>query len=589
MKLQSITINNMHKITKKTYELSNITYFYGTNGVGKSTILQAIQLAVLGYIPGYSKTNESIFKHSNSVSMSVCATFENSWYIRRTYQKIKSSVTCEVEENLPNGITSKELLGHLELPIFNFQELICQSANKLKSWFIEFLPKSQDAIDWNKILIIEDTNMPVDLSKFKKSVIEAFNFTSSGVNNVVDVHNYLKALLSAKTDENKRAIHTLQSLIYNEDVRDCEESIESVKLQIQQLTNDANIFNQKLANFHASQKYITQLNAYNDLCDTILQDPEYINIINTSKDLESQKFQIDIKRNEIYDLEVEASSIKKLLNTQGRCTYLNCDCIKLAGKLEELSRKYLEIGETIKKYRNECDDFDDKVRNLNTLRISIESRYQERDHIRSQINYADVELDPSDLSTIHQKIAEKQELLGKLLANQKYENMMETLQKVQIMREYEIQCLKCWIKCTDANHLQNDLMIAPFIQLSDKISFYVNKLFNDTHMKAQFNLSSKSNDFSFGVYKMDEDIYIPYDLLSSGEKCIFTLAFMLTLLEISNSTYQFLLIDDMLDHLDDDKIAHIFKSFESNISDIQLICAGVKPYSGDILSNTIKL
>ena len=45
----------------------------------------------------------------------------------------------------------------------------------------------------------------------------------------------------------------------------------------------------------------------------------------------------------------------------------------------------------------------------------------------------------------------------------------------------------------------------------------------------------------------------------------------------------------MMDHLDDDRIEQLFKCFESNISDVQLIAAGVKPYTGDILSNSYNL
>ena len=92
MKIEKIRIRNMHNVKDETYDLSqNTTYFIGENGAGKTTILQAIQLALLGYIPGFSKTNESIMKHSNDIMMVIEASFDNGVIITRTwtiYRKI---------------------------------------------------------------------------------------------------------------------------------------------------------------------------------------------------------------------------------------------------------------------------------------------------------------------------------------------------------------------------------------------------------------------------------------------------------------------------------------------------------------------
>ena len=62
--------------------------FIGPNGAGKSTILEAVQLALLGYIPGYAKKNESIMKHSSDKMMEVIASFDDDGFvIDRTWMK----------------------------------------------------------------------------------------------------------------------------------------------------------------------------------------------------------------------------------------------------------------------------------------------------------------------------------------------------------------------------------------------------------------------------------------------------------------------------------------------------------------------
>ena len=65
MKVKSVGISGMHNVTKQTYNFDNVNYLYGLNGAGKSTILQAIQLGILGYIPGTAKRPADIFKHAN--------------------------------------------------------------------------------------------------------------------------------------------------------------------------------------------------------------------------------------------------------------------------------------------------------------------------------------------------------------------------------------------------------------------------------------------------------------------------------------------------------------------------------------------
>ena len=64
MKLKSVDIWNMHSVKNKHIELADKNILVGKNGSGKSTVLNAIQLALLGYIPGTNKQNRDIFNHA---------------------------------------------------------------------------------------------------------------------------------------------------------------------------------------------------------------------------------------------------------------------------------------------------------------------------------------------------------------------------------------------------------------------------------------------------------------------------------------------------------------------------------------------
>ena len=122
MKLKSIYIDGLHNAVNKTYQLNDLVYFYGRNGAGKTTVLYAIQLALLGYIPGVHKNRESILKHSKNGHIVVKLDLEdvgNTITIERKYDSKSSKVTI-----VPETFDIKSIISDIELPIFNFNDFI---------------------------------------------------------------------------------------------------------------------------------------------------------------------------------------------------------------------------------------------------------------------------------------------------------------------------------------------------------------------------------------------------------------------------------------------------------------------------------
>ena len=81
-------------------------------------------------------------------------------------------------------------------------------------------------------------------------------------------------------------------------------------------------------------------------------------------------------------------------------------------------------------------------------------------------------------------------------------------------------------------------------------------MYGRSDIRANFNVSTKANSFSFGLIR--NDVYIPYDLLSSGEKCLYSLALMICIVNNSKSPLKLMLCDDMFDHLDAEAIENKF-------------------------------
>ena len=157
MKIKSIYINGLHNAVNKTYEFGDIVYIFGNNGVGKSTILQAIQLALLGYIPGTAKNSkEALLRHSpiGKIDVTITLISDNGHEISIQRNINKNGNFKSITPDNPNYEDElAAVIKELELPIFNFNEFVNQTANKLKDYFIKnILPTADGQLDWPAIL-----------------------------------------------------------------------------------------------------------------------------------------------------------------------------------------------------------------------------------------------------------------------------------------------------------------------------------------------------------------------------------------------------------------------------------------------------
>ena len=152
MKISKVSISGFHNVINKTYELSDFNYIVGPNGAGKSTILNAIIYALFGYIPGTKKnSNEDLFKHANCDTMSVDLYIDPEIVVSRSITQNANKYVNSFKIT-PDTYTVADIIDDLELPVFNFSEFMNMTSNKLKDWFINFLPSSDFKTDWAKVL-----------------------------------------------------------------------------------------------------------------------------------------------------------------------------------------------------------------------------------------------------------------------------------------------------------------------------------------------------------------------------------------------------------------------------------------------------
>lgn len=592
MRLKSIDIRGMNKVVQHTYTFDNdVVYLNGKNGAGKSTVLNAIQLALLGYIPGIAKKNDLIMKHANGPFLSVTATLDDDgklMQVSRVYTANKKGINCSVS-TIPDNLDIADILGDLELPVFNFNEFVGMSANKLKDWFISFLPSNQININWDKELKESLQDIHLTESKFYDETLQYLNnIGGDGVDQVRAANAYLKQLLSFKKSEMERMTNSIQSLIFYDDYKD-DMTIEDIEAQKQayQLDYTEAITLQK--SYEASSKVIEQLASYKDLVDNLEDDDRYKKALKNKTQLESKLNDLNIKltNNSIHrsDAQSKLHSLASLTSGNGVCPYTNSVCDSIKASVEEWKSQMVELQKEIDNYNQYEKSLHTQIQNARNefskyqLEItSLENQYKTRDNLKSMVNPALTAINIQEvldrIQFDEKTISELSDKLVKAKANQQYNSLVDTFTAQKFDIQQSIEALKVWIKLTGENGLQTQFMGDPFADLSENLSGYLSAMFDEPNLKAHFNLSTKVNSFSFGIDRNGS--YIPFDMLSSGEKCMYTLALLTCLTDTSNAQLKLIMIDDLFDHLDDENIENVFKGIQS-ISGIQYIFAGVKP------------
>lgn len=611
MRIRKLIIEGMHKVSKQEITFDQLNYIYGPNGVGKSTILQAIQLALLGYIPGQSKASkEAIFRHSNGRTIAVTLELEddaNVVNVSRVWTKVGSSINSAVTVE-PNVIELDKILGSLELPVFNFNEFINMTANKLKDWFIDFLPKDDTKIDlWAEMQSVVKAS-GIDLTDRFKEFITAYADTSAGIKDmtavtVEDIRKFnaaLKSLSTVKKSEQTRAQGAIQSLIHYEDFQELYSPSEfEAKLKYatdglvaqKGFESQKTLFETNMNKLAAHKASLDELNRNFSLAEDADHDPEiveYMSKLNYYVD-KYRKYEEDLSsiEDKLKALAVDIKFNKNVVEGGDVCPFTKTTCESIKASVDAASAKLAELKEeysSLDKLRSkDVSDMSAILAKQNTIQNDISKKrhmYITRNELESQIYFITQQTatiappeDSRPVSEWEQMVKELQDYQVKSEANKRYNELIDTLTANKFEVDTEIECIKLWDKLTGVNGLQsNSEGYNPFDTFASKLNNYIPILFGKDCW-ADFNITNKANSFNFGINR--GATYIPFDLLSSGEKCMYTLALMTCLTAESDAALKLVLVDDMFDHLDDTNVEELFKAL-SQVPDIQMIFAGVR-------------
>lgn len=593
MKLTKIDIQGMHKVSQCRYLLDDVNYLVGPNGAGKSTVLQAIQLALLGYIPGFSKSSKSsIFKHCNGHALSVNLTIDdcgNTVNISRTWAGTINKCTSTLDVS-PKTFDIGSAIAKLELPIFNFNDFLSLTSNKLKDWFIQFLPSSQSEIDWSETLVncLDGTKL-LDECLLPDTIKTIDSWNVSGLDQVRQANAYFKSQLSGTQSELKRLQNTIQSLYYYDDSELAELSLDDVQTRLAQIEKKILEGNKTNQSIYQRSKLEDNLKDYDHLqYSSLSDDPRYAELTSAISQLKQQSTdkynEIAVMKAKLRDIDANLLPRQKMVSGGSVCPFTNSECASVANmindiksEIDQLTDERSNLSSEINKRNSEYNDICAQISIAQNEYKRIQDQYIERDALTMQLSQVSVEGDPVDIAELLAEQKQLNEYAAKLKANQQYSQLINKLSAEVAKVQQNVAILSKWVKITDANNLQTDIMKKPFEIIADKLTQCLNLILNDPSVEAQFYISSEANSFSFGINR--DGRYLSFDLLSSGEKCLYTVALMSTIVSCCDSEIKVILIDDLIDHLDDTNAESMFDGLckLSKECGIQFIAAGVKP------------
>lgn len=602
MKIKSVTIENFHNVKYKTYDFEDLNYIHGLNGAGKSTILEAIQLGVLGYIPNYPKRLDNMLKHASGTPVQIKVTFDDGSYTERIYTIKNNKVSCESRGDILQA-------NQLEIPVYNFNQFLSMSANEQKKWFISILPNTDDELDWENIF----TNTTAKLPIFDYNYIHTMASNADAYDTVAEVHEMIKSNISATKAAIKEKQDTLSNLMYYENIDSYDEP--TINRKIESLNKNLSIYTQMCSVINIINVMKDELNnlprpEYNNFaCDPrqIAISLKLEEVEQNIHDLQSKK--IVLEKN-IVPIQKEYEDAKKKLDScispdkiQDICPYISsikcASLIEYKSELEEnynfafnnynvkqnlLDKATTELNKCIEQIQD-CEDIKQELENSkNELKLSYTQYEQVQDKLNNYLNSLDFDIDDNEsLESIQAKIKDITDQINtytkikeQIIANKSYNAISNQVREELNTAEQHMEMLKVWQTYTDQNNLQATLVARPFKILASNITIMLRKMFCTSDVNCWFNLDTKSNSFDFGII-YDEDINpISFTTLSSGEKCMYMIALQSALICSVNTTTNLnvIMIDDAFDHLDKNNIESLIEAMQSE-SDIQYIIAGV--------------
>jgi DNA repair protein SbcC/Rad50 len=674
MAIKKIVMKNV-KGTTFEQELTGKDIIIGSNGVGKSTRIETLGTALLGYVPGGGKTPAETFKLSSGDTMTVGLvtdefaferTFERKEKTKRPTGAIEVSFSETVNISPSKGEkTNTQKKSRIEQEVgsfpvmLDFNSFLALSDTKRRDFIYSL---SDGGHEWNKeklftflaqeLLTVDiEVNNPEYFEILKEAIDnlqdkfpEHFNFTD-GLNSILDYVTNELSHWKKKVKDSEGAVRSFAEMKnkMNETDRNAKQNKEElvalrdklteVKEQIARDEINKRNFENRQAKIQRIKNEILHLE--NKTFDTTsLQEQIKVNKSNIkaipeSRAAEYQEKAMQVKeenqkvinvhfeaKNNIGKLEARKESIQQTVDTinnnKGVCIIQkNIGCNKdFTAYLDHAAKQIAELDEKITQEQKTVKETDDEIIRLTALEREFNKQAQEEnDNFRKVVNYnqlidKNIQLYQSQIAQIEQErsnLQNKMENLQAQLRDAENEPVhpiapldMLTAQRDGLAKQ--IQELE--LKVEEQEKVKNQLVTLKTSMLENKKAGFQAEAFASIQkalgakgvqgliVKEMLDPIKSEIEENLKVMGIEHPVFFKtesdtgqeifqfgwvdgqernFDSLSTGQKMMYLIAFMTTVLNRANPPLKVLAIDN-IENLDKKNLMNVLDGL-NKISD----------------------
>ncbi|URZ15474.1 hypothetical protein [Clostridium felsineum] len=358
MKIKEVTMNGF-KNNNIVQELTGFDLFTGHNGKGKSSRLQAVALAMMGYIPQYGKTLADIYKLASDKEINVGLKLDNFSFDRSILRKITTKrKTGEKEIKYGEELTLVPSLG---------EKKIADKEARIKSELGNF----PMMIDFQEFLNMSDTE--------KRKFIYSITGVNANTWNKDSIQKYLEnKLLTLELQVKKPDQYEGMRILIDEVMNDYVDGID-VQVAIENLVYRAK---EKLSYYKENAlKTEGTVQKLAELKNSTNVDGDFKEVQDELKSLQDKLLQTEklistsIERKKVIDNRLNKINIIKIEVT-------NLERFKPANDLDSLNNKIKELNLQVK---NESVNYDDKIKEVVDKIQKLQSELPEKQNEAQEI------------------------------------------------------------------------------------------------------------------------------------------------------------------------------------------------------------
>lgn len=312
-RITSVSFEDFKGQTKEI-TLTGKDVFIGPTGCGKTTILDAIQLVVLGYHPRYDKKPMAIMKTFGSSNlMSISIQCSDGTKVKRIFESTADKYTQDIEiypSYQEKGIIAKnnritEEFGNFSV-MFDISEFLSLSDDKKREFIFKFLPIAE----WDKKAILDmvyQENINTDIVNEAFACWRNSTDTQTGLSNIIAYVKEQVSYLSKKLKESEAASRQLIKIKQQQDSVSIS-LIETLKEEIKIHREELSKYEKELATIIERNRNITvQKNNKTQLLGKLEKDI-------LEKELAENEESIKAELEEAYKNMNELSDARKILD-----------------------------------------------------------------------------------------------------------------------------------------------------------------------------------------------------------------------------------------------------------------------------------